>query len=78
MRIIRASEIGAFLYCQRAWWYQQQGEPSENQDELAGGTAIHHQHGKTVITTGCLRVVAYTILLLAVALVVFYLTIQLI
>ena len=59
MKTIRASEIGSFLYCQRAWWYQLRGEPSENTAELAGGSKIHESHGRAVLATGCLRILAY-------------------
>jgi CRISPR/Cas system-associated exonuclease Cas4 (RecB family) len=76
MKIIRSSEIGAYLYCQRAWWYQRQGVPSENQAELAGGTALHERHGRMVATTGCLRSVAYALLLAALALLTIYLSKQ--
>jgi hypothetical protein len=77
MRTIRASEIGAYIYCHRAWWYQQKGEPSANQAELAGGAAIHEKHGKAVVATGCLRTLAVIILLAALALAVYSLTIKL-
>ena len=76
MKIIRSSEIGAYLYCQRAWWYQRQGVPSENQAELAGGTELHERHGRIVATTGCLRSVAYALLLVALALLTIYLSKQ--
>jgi len=38
MRKISASELGSFLYCQRSWWYAQQGEKSENQSEMDLGS----------------------------------------
>ena len=77
MRTIRASEIGTFIYCHRAWWYQQNGEPNQNKAELASGTEIHEQHGKAVIVTGCLRTLAVGILLFALALLVYALTLKL-
>jgi hypothetical protein len=74
MRTLRASEISAYLYCQRAWWYQKHGKPSENQAELTSGTELHYRHGRTVLVTGCLRLLAYGLLLLAVALLAIYFT----
>jgi hypothetical protein len=74
MRTLRASEISAYLYCQRAWWYQKQGKPSENQVELTSGTDLHYRHGRSVLVTGCLRALAYGLLLLALALLTIYIT----
>lgn len=74
MRTLRASEIGAFLYCQRAWWYQRRGETPANQAELAAGRKLHERHGQAALGVGCLRVVAFALLLLALALAVAYLT----
>ncbi|HWQ47318.1 MAG TPA: hypothetical protein VN376_10640 [Longilinea sp.] len=67
MRTIRASEIGAFLFCRQAWYLQQQGVESQNQAELAGGTAYHQQQGKKVARSGVLRWAGWFILLLALA-----------
>jgi len=72
MRTLRASELGAFLYCRRAWWYQRQGIESQNQSELVSGTALHEQHGRVVMTMGCLRSLAYACLLAALILAVIY------
>lgn len=66
MRTIRASEIGAFLYCRRAWWYQRQGVASGNQAELSGGNEFHYRHGRSVLAAGLLRTVGWVLLLLAV------------
>ena len=76
MRTIRASEIGTFLFCRRAWWYQNQGMPSQNQAELAGGSAYHHQHGRQVIRTNLLRLAGWFMLILAILLLAAALTIH--
>lgn len=77
MRTIRASEIGTYLYCQRAWWYLSQGTPSQNQREMAEGTEFHYQHGKLTFSVGCLRFVAYSLIILSLAMCALYLTRQL-
>jgi hypothetical protein len=73
IRTIRASELGAYLYCQRAWWYQRSGQASENLADLAAGEELHYQHGKAVVESGCLRALAYALLLLAIGLAAAYL-----
>jgi hypothetical protein len=65
MKTIRASEIGLYLYCQRAWWYQRQGVESGNQAELLSGTELHRQHGRSVLAAGLLRIAASIVLLIA-------------
>ena len=64
--VIRASEIGSYLYCHRAWWYRKQGIESENQAEMATGTELHQQHGRKVIAAGLLQVAGYALLLAAI------------
>ncbi len=68
--LIRASEIGSYLYCRRAWWYRKQGMESENQAELATGTELHRQHGRKVLAAGLLRTIGITLLLAALVLLV--------
>jgi CRISPR/Cas system-associated exonuclease Cas4 (RecB family) len=77
MRTLRASEISAYLYCQRAWWYQLHGYVPENQEELTGGTELHYRHSRAVLVSGCLRVLAYALLLVAMVLLVIHVTRQL-
>lgn len=68
MRTIRASEIGSFLYCSRAWWYRLQGIQSENTTELEAGSEYHYRHGAQVLTGRLLRVLGWLALLAAIAL----------
>jgi hypothetical protein len=64
-KTIRASEIGHFVYCQRAWWYQRSGHPSSNRDKLSAGERWHGRHGRAVLRAGCLRTLGYLALLAA-------------
>ena len=74
--VIRASEIGSYLYCRRAWWYHQQGVKSENQAELASGTELHLQHGRQVLAAALLRILGVLLLLTALILLIAYLALR--
>ena len=74
--VIRASEIGTYLYCRRAWWYRKQGMESENQAEMATGTELHQQHGRKVIAAGFLQAAGYALLLVALLLIVVFATLS--
>jgi CRISPR/Cas system-associated exonuclease Cas4 (RecB family) len=74
MKNIRASEVGSYLFCARAWWYQRHGLQSTNQAEMSAGTALHRQHGRTVLASGLTRTLAIILLLLALALLVAFCT----
>lgn len=74
MRTIRASEIGTYLYCKRAWWYRLQGVESANVDDLAAGQALHLQHGRQVLMARVFRLLAGVCLLLALVLATAYIT----
>jgi hypothetical protein len=76
MRTIRASEIGTYLFCRRAWWYQKQDIPSQNQAELAGGSDFHRRHGRQVVRAGLLRLAGWLLLLLAILLLAVGLTLH--
>lgn len=73
MKIIRASDISSYSFCQRAWYYQIQGYESKNQAELFGGSEYHKQHGRIVFIAGALKTLALGLLILALAAVVFWL-----
>ena len=69
MPVTRASEIGTYLYCRRAWWYRKQGYESENVGELAAGTDLHRRHGSSVFVAGVMRALGFMLLLMAAALI---------
>lgn len=77
MRKIRASDISSYLFCERAWWYRQQGIESENSQELAGGRELHQQHGRAVLASGLVRTLGYLLLLMALILFAVSLTMKL-
>jgi len=74
MSIIRASDIGTYLYCRRAWWYRKQGVTSANQAELATGTELHRKHGRQVLASSLTRTVGLILLMLALVMLVAYCT----
>lgn len=65
MRTIRASELGSYLYCRRAWHYQNEGFTSENQTELADGVEYHRRQGKKIVAARLLRAAGWLFLVLA-------------
>lgn len=72
-RTIRASEIGTFLFCQRAWWYQRKKIKPSNQRELADGSDFHNDHWLRTQAEGKLNSAAWFLLLAGlVALGVYY------
>ncbi len=66
MKIIRASEIGTYQFCHRAWWYRQQGFEPDNRVEMAGGIEMHASHARGVQRGNCLQLIAFVSLMLAV------------
>lgn len=50
-KIVRASEISAYLYCRRAWWLQRTGVKPGNISELAQGNDYHQRHAQSVNRT---------------------------
>lgn len=65
-RVIRASEVGQYVYCARAWWLGQiQDLESANVREMAEGEQAHAAHGSLVAGAHRMRRLAYLLLLLA-------------
>lgn len=70
-RFIRASEVGEYVYCRRAWWLHKiVGVEPTGRQRRAQGTALHTQHGRQVWLSHLLVVSSVLILLLAVLLLV--------
>ena len=76
MRTLRASEIGTYLYCARAWWYKIQGISPENSLEMASGAGFHERHGSRVLSSKILRAAGWILLLSAVILIAVALTME--
>ncbi|MGB9777185.1 MAG: hypothetical protein ACPLYD_12165 [Anaerolineae bacterium] len=65
-RIIRASEIGQYLFCARAWWLGTvEGVPSAHREEMGAGESVHRQHGWQVRAAVILSRLAWALLALA-------------
>ncbi|MDY7078696.1 MAG: hypothetical protein SXV54_17420 [Chloroflexota bacterium] len=65
-RVIRASEIGQYVYCAHAWWLGSvQGLSSSRQQEMTAGEVAHRRHGREVKASLWLNRVACAVLLLA-------------
>ncbi|MDH7487555.1 MAG: hypothetical protein QHJ81_14930 [Anaerolineae bacterium] len=59
----RASEVGQYTYCARAWWLGVvQGVPPANLEALEGGQLAHRRHGRQVVAYHRLRSLGYALL----------------
>lgn len=66
-RFIRASEIGEYVFCARAWWLGSVlGRERGNQRELARGRGQHRQHGRTVAGGALLQQIGLILVLTAI------------
>lgn len=74
-RMIRASEIGEYSYCSRAWWYRHvvkiRPQSREAESRLEAGSRAHARHGQAVALSGTLRAVGIVLALLGVLALVF-------
>ena len=69
--VIRASEIGEYIYCARAWWLHRvvEVEP-EGHERRERGTMLHQRHGRAVAGSRVLLLVALILIVIALALLV--------
>ncbi len=63
MKPIRASEVGSYIYCARAWMYARQGIEPSNQAEMTTGSELHRLHGRQVFASRLTRALALILLL---------------
>jgi hypothetical protein len=66
-RLIRASEIGGFAFCERAWGYAARGDPSERQPEIEAGQNYHVRRLRRAAWSRLARRIGYVCLILAAA-----------
>ncbi len=68
-RIIRASEIGQYVFCAKAWWLGAiEGVEPSNTRELEAGAWTHARHGRTVAVAGPAQRAAIALLLVGLVL----------
>jgi hypothetical protein len=66
-RFVRASEIGEYAYCARAWWLGRVlGRERENPRELAAGRARHVRHSRGLALSALLQQVGLILALTAI------------
>jgi CRISPR/Cas system-associated exonuclease Cas4 (RecB family) len=66
MPLIRASEVGQYAYCARAWWLGQvKGVPGAHEGKMAAGKSLHLKHGRTVAAARRWRALAWVLSLAA-------------
>jgi hypothetical protein len=66
--IIRASEIGEYVYCARAWWLRRvAGLEPAGHERREYGTTLHHRHGRAVVGSRALLVLGVLLAVVALA-----------
>ena len=64
--LVRASDIGAWTYCHRAWWLAQvRGVEHRNPQALQLGESAHRAHGQQVVRSHRLMQVGGALLAIA-------------
>lgn len=67
--VIRASEIGEYVYCARSWWLRRvAGWEPAGRERREHGSMLHRRHNQAVAGSRALLIVAGMLVLLAVAL----------
>ena len=73
-RTFRASEIGDYLYCHRAWWLRQSGGHQDyNVDEMEAGSVYQDEHYRAVTRTTLVARLALILIFVAAGVVAYWL-----
>ena len=67
VRVIRASEIGEYNYCSRAWWYKHVAKLAPGGEvpaRLEAGSEAHKRHGRAVVLSARLRIMGAALLII--------------
>jgi hypothetical protein len=76
--LVRASDLSAWAYCNRAWWLATvQGIEHQHPELLAAGSALHNTHGDHVRTAAFRKSLGVALILVALAALLFVLVLQL-
>ncbi|HMF58544.1 MAG TPA: hypothetical protein VK619_19520 [Pyrinomonadaceae bacterium] len=72
--LIRASEVGEYVFCARAWWLRAEGfAPTGGHEARERGTRWHEAHGREVARARRMQRAALFFVLLALVLATFLL-----
>lgn len=72
LQVIRASEIGEYVYCARAWWLRRvAGLEPAGRERREYGSILHHRHGRAVLGSRLLVSLGLMLALLAGVLMIF-------
>jgi hypothetical protein len=72
-RLIRASEVGEYVFCRRAWWlHHVRGIEPADRVSLEKGVAQHREHGQIVQSVNILQCAAVIFLGIALSLAVLH------
>lgn len=64
--LIRASEIGEYVYCARSWWLRRvAGLTPDGTERRERGTVLHRRHGRAVVASSALMWLGGALLLVA-------------
>ena len=67
---IRASDIGSWNYCNRAWWLATvQGIPHQRPQVLQRGEQVHQSHGHQMVRAHRLRQAGLYLIVIAIMLI---------